>query len=118
MSGPHDDRIREAYKEVRAQDAARAPTFDAVLFRARNRRPGWAGSILPWGLGLGLAGAASAAALVLLLPSRADMSSEPAAMMPPDPEPLASLLARPGRSKTNNLDASPIPRRRLLGTWE
>lgn len=120
---PDDGPIRRMYRELRDDEAARAPSFDAIMGRTAERRPWWRKPALPIGLGLALSGAAAAALVLVISTSSAlklDAGTEMAVqdVSRPKPEPLAGLLTRPGRDPEAGLRTPSRPGRRLLGGWE
>jgi hypothetical protein len=117
---PNDDGIQGLFRALKQEDAAQAPTFEATMRKAAERRPWWRTPAIPIGLGLVLSGATAAAAVVLMITfdSAPQVTAVGLAQSTTQPEPLASLLQRPGDGSSMKFGEDPIPKRRLLGGWE
>jgi hypothetical protein len=107
---PADDRLRQAFAELRGADAAGAPSFAAVTTSARKVRG--APSMAPL-LGRALAAAALAAAVAVGLSVRRPPGPPAIASIEPWTAPTDFLLRTPG---SDVLDSVPhiVPRRPLL----
>jgi len=119
---PNDDGIQGLFRALKQEDAAQAPTFDATMRKAVERRPWWRTPAIPIGLGLALSGVTAAAAVVLMISfdsaPRPQVAAADLAQSTAQPEPLANLLQRPGDGSSMKFGENPIPKRRLLGGWE
>ena len=106
-----DERLKATFAKLRAHDARRAPSFDAILTRRRAR-------VSPWAIALPAISTLAAAALFLLrCGSAADPpTARPVAMAQPAPvvrskvddAPLDFLLDLPGLRGTPNFDTSSL----------
>jgi hypothetical protein len=110
-----DDRMKEAFANLRRHDERRAPAFAALRAATTRSRARW---IVALPVGVTALAAAAAVAIFVTASRDADAPTASAPAYAPvafDPAPLDFLLATPGRTSlasAPNFDTSLLPGRR------